>query len=223
LRVSEDEEGITGVAAGDGRSVPKIGADFRGGGTGGAADGFDSTSGGSTLLPKIGVDFALAVGRGGAASIPVLDLGGGIEGTPAIGMVGGRGAAGSCEVFDLGGGKGIPASDPVRDLGGGRGGTESGADFTFGDGNGVGAISRGRVTDSEGGVTGGSSTSRREPVGGLLPWTGAGRPSGVIGRPGEGVTPAGGGETEPEGVFGSKKSSCTAGTVAGLGVSGALA
>jgi collagen type I alpha len=152
-----------------------------GGGSGMAEAGVTATGTGGGVVP-IGPDSIFGDGKGGAESEEVLRSGGGVS-IPVLAF--------ACEsgetpgrrplpvfVRTFAGGGGTLARRPVRILGG-----TVGTDEVFGVGGATWASAAG-----VGVGVGGRSTRRKEPVG-RFTCTGTGIPSGVVGRPGEPITP----------------------------------
>jgi hypothetical protein len=154
-----------------------------GGGSGVAEAGVGATGAGGGVA--IGPERIFGEGNGGADSEEVFRSGGG-ESIPVLafacesGEIPGRRPV-PLRTFE-GGGGGTPARRPVRILGG-----TVGTEEVFGVSGATGASAAELAVGAGMGV-GGRSTSRRDPVG-RFTCTGAGIPSGVVGRPGALITP----------------------------------
>jgi collagen type VII alpha len=151
------------------------------GGGNGVAEAGVTSAGGSGVA--IGPDSIFGDGKGGAESEEVLRSGGGVS-IPVLAFAcesgetpGRRPLPVLVRTFE-GGGGGTLARRPVRILGG-----TVGTDEVFGVGGATWASASGLGVG-----VGGRSTRRREPVG-RFTCTGTGIPSGVVGRPGELITP----------------------------------
>jgi hypothetical protein len=168
---------------GGGKGAPEAGVTATGTGVGGVTIGPDNIFGVGNGGAERELVLALG-GMGGAESEEVLRSGGGLS-IPvfALACVSGETPGRSPLLVRTfaGGGGGTLARRPVRALGGAIVGT----DEVFGVGGAAGASAAGAGV---GVGAAGRSTRRREPVS-RFTCTGAGIPSGVVGRPGASITP----------------------------------